>query len=411
MKLQVEQHQINKSHPLYKTIDNFCFYSKNLYNCANYIIRQEFISSYKSTGIGNWIKYKKLDKMLQSTPEYKQLMSQASQCTLQVLDRNWKSFFSALGKYNKNPSGFLNRPQIPKYKKPNGRNTWFLKNNQTYIKDGKLYFRLKAMNNFGFKTSVTNRLVSVRFIPRGNIYVLEIIYEVPEVTPKEDNGKVLGIDMGVNNFLTITNNIGLQPIIINGKGIKSINQFYNKQKAILQSDLRKRNGKNNSKRINSLNLKRHNRIKNFMHHSSKYVINYCIENEINTIVIGKNDTWKQNSNMGNSNNQKFLYIPYEMLIEQLEYKGYNVGINIIQTEERYTSGTSFLDGETPTKENYNKGRRIQRGLFKSNEGKVINSDVNGSLQIIKKVFPNTFESNGIKGSLVPIVINVVNFTI
>lgn len=397
---RTEQHQINKNHPMYKIIDEYCFRSKNLYNLGNYMIRQEFINN------GKWVRYRELDKFLQKSETYKRLMSQASQCTLQVLDRTWKSFFVAIKDWSKNPSKYLGRPKLPKYKKKNGRFPWFLKNNQTYIKEGHLYFRLKVFNGYGFKTNCTGRLISVRFVPYGNIYTLEIVYEKEIQNIKEPNNRICGIDLGVNNFVTMVNNIGEKPIIINGKGIKSINQYYNKVKAKKHSHVKKRNKMDWCKNLNNLNLKRYNRIKNFMHHTSNFITEYCKTNEINTLVVGLNRTWKQQVNMGKINNQKFVYIPYDMLISQLEYKCQDNRIRLIVTEEHYTSGTSFLDNELPIEENYNNKRRIHRGLFKSNTGKLINADVNGAFQIMRKVFPNV-TSDGIEGCLTPVIINLV----
>lgn len=400
---RVEQHQIHKTHLLFKVIDEFCLRSKNLYNYANYIIRQEFINN------GKYIGYRDMDKMLQQTEPYKLLMSQASQCTLQVLDRAWKSFFISIKDWSSHKDKYLGKPNLPKYKKKDGRFTWFLKNNQTWIKNGYLGFQLRAMKGYKFKTNVKGRLISVRFVPQGSIYILEIVYEVEVPEYNVESKNIIGIDLGVDNFVTITNNIGKQPIIINGKGIKSINQYYNKRKAKLQSELKIRHNKNISNKINTLNLKRFNRIKNFIHHVSKYIIKYCLDYNIDTIILGYNKEWKQNINISKRNNQKFTNIPYNMLVEQLQYKCQDSSIRLIETEESYTSGTSFLDKEEPVKENYNKSRRIHRGLFRSNNGKLINADVNASCQIIKKVFPEAF-AEGIEGSLTPTIINVVKFT-
>lgn len=401
---RVEQTQIDKKHPMWKVIDQFSYYSKNLYNYANYIIRQEYINNHK------YIKYYDMAKTLKITDPYKQLMSQASQCTLQMLDRCWQSFFVTSKEYEKNPDKFLGKPRLPKYKKKDGRYPWILKNNQIYFKGGYLWFKLRVFNGYKFKTHLTDndRIISIRFIPRGCIYVLEIVYEkeIPAITDQEAK-RIISIDLGVNNFATLTNNIGQSPIIINGKGIKSINQFYNKQRAKIQSELKILNNKDWSNELSKLTLKRNNRIKNYMHHASKYIINYCIKNQIDTIIIGKNDGWKQESVLKDKTNQHFIGIPYELFMQMLEYKGQDIGIKIIKHNESFTSGTSFLDDELPIKKNYNKSRRIVRGLFKSNTGKLINSDVNGSLQIMKKVFPNAITSYGIEGSLTPIIINVI----
>lgn len=396
--LKTEQQQICRGHPMYKTIEDFCIRSNNLYNYALYTVRQEFINN------GNYLNYHCTQRMLKDSEPYKALMSQASQCVLQVLDRNWKSYFVAIKDWQKNMYKYLGMPKLPNYHKKGARFTWFLKNNQTYIKDDRLYFKLKCMNGYSFKVNPKGRLYAVRFVPKNGIFILEVIYqcEIEEKTAYNDN--VLGIDLGVNNFVTMTNNIGLQPIIINGKGIKSINQYYNKQRAMMTRELQIRNGQHWSNRLDKLNLKRFNRIKNYIHNTSSYIISYCIKNKIDNIVIGRNKEWKQGCVMNDKATQNFVFIPYDMLIKQLEYKGLWSGVRIITHDESYTSGTSFLDGEEPTKEYYDKTRRKHRGLFVSNNGTQINADVNGSFQIIKKVFPNAFV-DGIEGSLTPVVIN------
>lgn len=395
---RVEQTHINKDHVMYDTITTYSIRSNNLYNYANYMVRQEFINNKQ------WLRYQDLQKLLKGSEPYKLLMSQASQCTLQVLDRNWISYFQGIKSWNRNPHIFLGMPRIPKYREKGSKFTWFLKNNQTYIKDGRLYFMLKCMKGYSFKTKADGRLIAVRFVPKNGIFILEIIYE-HEIQDKVDfNNRIASIDLGVNNFVTMTNNIGLPPVIINGKGIKSVNQYYNKKRAEMTSNIQKINKKYWSNKLDTLNRKRFNRIKNYIHTCTKRILEYCYENNIENLVIGHNDRWKQDCNMGKINNQKFVFIPYEMLLEQLAYKSKDYSVNVILHEESYTSGTSFIDGELPIKQNYDKSRRINRGLFKSNEGKLINSDVNGSLQIMIKVFPDAF-SYGIVGSLTPTVFN------
>jgi putative transposase len=237
---------------------------------------------------------------------------------------------------------------------------------------------------------------------------MEIVTEIEvEEAIEQKNIRIASIDLGVNNFVTLTNNIGLQPIIINGKGVKSINQYYNKQKAVLQSDLKRRNNKNWSKQLDILTFKRNMRLKNFTHNVSRKVVNYCVENNIDTLVCGYNKDWKQECSMSKPSNQKFAYLPFETLINQFEYKCQDAGIKFLLIDESYTSCTSFLDGEVACKENYDKSRRVKRGLFKTCN-QLINADVNGSLQIMRKAFPNAFISYGIEGlGLTPLVISVV----
>lgn len=398
---RIEQQIIRKSHPLWNTIDKMCFNAKNLYNYANYIIRQEYLKS------KTYIPYKKMNFNLKTHQQYKDCMSQPANCVLRLLDKNWKSFFEGLKHYQKNPSKFLGRPQLPKYLKKDGRYLWIIPNNICYFdkENNELKFHMKLLNKIKWKCRCQGRLIQVRFVPRGCVYVMEIVSEIEVPDTVESDNRIVGIDLGVNNLITASNNIGKQPFIINGRGLKSINQFYNKRRADLQSELKRRNNKDWSEKLDVITQKRFNRIKNYMHNASSYIVKWCLDNQIDTLIVGHNDEWKQKVKLKRVNNQNFAYIPYEMLIKQLAYKCENAGIRFIETEESYTSGTSFLDGELPCKENYDKSRRVKRGLFQSGQG-LINSDVNGSLQIIRKVFPDAF-GYGIEVCLTPTVINAV----
>jgi putative transposase len=391
---------------LWKVVDENCFYSKNMYNYGNYTIRQEFINN------GLWIRYNQLDKLCHHSDPYKELMSQPSQCVLSSLDKVWKSYFQAIKEWKKNQGKFLGMPKLPKYLKKDGRYPWLIKNNSCRIEDGRLKFVIKRLSGVTFPTKAKGRLVAVRFVPKGGNYVLEIITEVdvPEIGEDFESKRIASIDLGVNNFVTMANNIGQRPIIINGRGVKSINQYYNKRKAAVQSDLKRRNDKNWSKKLDDLTFKRNMRIKNFMHNVSRKIVNYCVENDIDTLVLGYNKEWKQECQLSKLTAQKFAYLPYDMLLKQLEYKCQDAGVRFVKTEESYTSGTSFLDEEQPTEANYNKSRRIQRGLFQSNTGRLINSDVNGAYQIMKKVFPNAFVDGIVGCGLTPVVINVTSVT-
>lgn len=377
-----------------------CHNAKNLYNYANYLIRQEFTEN------KNYIKYYDMNSSLKNTVEYKACMSQPANCVLRRLDKIWKSFFVAIKDWKKNPQKYNGMPRLPKYLNKKGRFVWEIPNNSCYIEGNELHFRIRKLQDIKWKTKAKGKLLQVRFVPRGCDYVMEVVTEI-EMSPLiKENDNIVGIDLGINNFVTLTNNIGKQPIIINGKGLKSINQYFNKKRASIMGETIRRNNQHWSLRLSRLTNKRFNKVKNFMHHASRFVVNYCLDNNISTVVCGLNSFWKQEANMGHQNNQSFIFIPYDMFIKQLEYKCAEVGIKFMTTDESYTSGTSFLDNEEPTKENYNKSRRIKRGLFRTNDGRLINSDVNGSLQIIKKVFPNAF-ADGIQGYLTPSIINVI----
>lgn len=414
---RTEQHRIKKSSQFYPIIDELCWKSKNLYNYANYIIRQEFIETSKQKEEGkiekaHWIKYNELFQLCKTSDCYKCIGSNVGQATLRKLDKNWKSFFAAIKDYNNNPSKYLGMPKLPKYlPKEDGRFELGLDNIKFKIVDGYIYFSwtpLKIMNNH-FMTNIPegSKLYQIRFVPRKEYYVMEVVYEID--IPETENivsERIASIDLGIDNLMTITTNCGIEPLVINGKPLKSINQYYNKKISEMRSELKLRHGKDWSNAMQKLTDKRNNKVDNYIQNATKMVVDFCKENNIDTLVCGYNAGWKQETDMCKKVNQKFVAIPYESIIQRLTYKCENEGIKFITTDESYTSGTSFLDEEDPIKENYNKDRRIFRGLFQSEKGEYINADVNGSYQIMKKVFPNIF-MNGIEGAgSHPLVVNI-----
>lgn len=401
---RVEKHIIKQNNKYYSLLDEFCYKSKNLYNYANYTIRQEFVNN------GKWIRYNDLDKLLKQEGndfDYRNMpLANTSQQCLRLLDKNWKSFFQSIKDYNKNPNKYLGRPKLPKYKSKNGRNILILPNQNCKISKGIIKFP-KAFKGFYLKTKVNNNLQQVRFIPKDKYIIAEVVYRVDDVEELIDNGRYIGIDLGLDNFATITNDCGLIPLVINGKGLKSINQYYNKQMSYYKSIAKKINKLDYTNKMKKLTFKRNNKVEDYIHKASRFIVDYCRNNEINTIIIGNNKNWKQNSKMSKRVNQNFISIPYYSFINKVQYKAEEFGIQVIITEESYTSGTSFLDGELPIKMNYSKSRRKHRGLFISNEGIKINADVNGSYQIIKKVFPKAF-ADGIEGvGLHPFKVNLL----
>ena len=389
-------------------LDLYCFYAKNLYNHANYLIREEFIKNNK------WLRYQDLDKILREDkiyPDYRQMpTAQSAQQLLKQLDKNWKSFFKSIKDWSKHKDKYKGKPNLPNYKSKDGRCILTLTNQNVRFKDNMLYFP-KTFNGFTLKPHFINKsnfvsFQQVRFIPKHNHIIVEVIYnvEVPEL--KTNNGRYLSIDIGVDNLATIANNIGKKPVIINGRGLKSVNQYFNKQKAHYQKIAKQANNRYITRRLKGLTTRRNQKIYDYMHKSSRFIVNYAKDNNISVIVIGHNEGWKQEVNMGTKTNQSFVQIPFNILIQQIQYKAQECGIQVILTEEAYTSGTSFLDNEKSIKANYNKSRRIHRGLFKSNNGTKINADVNAAYQIMKKVFPKE-KSNGIEGIvLYPIKVDV-----
>jgi putative transposase len=323
---------------------------------------------------------------------YKECGSQAAQKTIQLVSKQWKSYFQAIKDWKKNPSKYLGMPKIPGYLPKDGRQVFMLKNIQCSLIDGIFRIAYKPFNQYETKTHVVGKLMQCRFVPKGSYYVMEIVYEIEVPDLREETEKICSVDLGVENFITVVNNFGEKPFIVKGGEIKSTNQYFNKKKAELQSSLKKQTGKDWSNRLQRLTDKRYEKIKYLMQCISKKLTDYCVEHEVDTLIIGLNKTWKQET----TRMQNFTYIPYDMFINQVQSKCEKFGIKVITTEEGYTSGTSFLDGEIPSKEFYNKERRVQRGLFVSNDGTKINADVNGAYQIMKKVVPDAF-ADGIEG--------------
>ena len=367
-----------------------CHLTKNIYNVANYYVRQEFFY------LGNWLRYYDLWYMLKDKEEYQKLPSQTAQQILRLVDKNWKSFFNSLKKWRAQPRKYQSRPRPPKYKKKNGEFVVIFTNQQCRIKEGYLYFP-KKVAICPIKTRINNQLHQVRLVPKGLYYVVEIIYEKDVTNLKLDKKRILGIDLGLANIVTMVNNAGLQPAIIKGGIAKSTNQFYNKQLARYKSVKDKRGIAFETRRIHKLTKKRNNKINDQFHKISRRIINYCANNNFGTIIIGYNRSWKQKVNMGRINNQKFVQLPYFKLVSQIQYKSKLVGIEVILERESYTSKCSFLDNESIQKQNNYAGKRINRGLFRSKKGIIINADVNAGYNIIKKVIPNAVLIDGIEG--------------
>jgi putative transposase len=313
--------------------------------------------------------------------DYRSLPSKTSQQIIKVLFKNWKSFWKLI-----KTKGLKGKPQIPKFKdKLKGRNIIIFTNQGCKIKDGFIYFNKKC-GIIKVKTNIKNdQLNQVRIIPQSNCYVLEVVY-VKEKEEKElDISKYLSIDLGINNLAACITNQDLNPLLVNGKIVKSINQYYNKTKAKFMSFI---GDKGISNRIRKLNFKRNNKINDYFHKTSRFIINYCLKNKIQTIIIGYNEGWKQNCNIGKVNNQKFVSIPYLKLIKQIEYKAEEVGIFVLINEERFTSKCDALALEELKHHDKYLGTRVHRGLYQSSVGKMINADVNGAINIMRKVVDN-----------------------
>jgi len=392
----VEKHLIKKTDARYDFIDRAAFSSKNLYNVALYEIRQHFIFC------GKYLNYNQMDKLMQKHEAYRSLPRKVSQQVLVLLDKNWKSYFEAIKAYEQDPSKFLGRPKLPGYKdKKEGRNI--------------LVYTIQALSKPALRNGIIKpsqlgiemrtrqkNIDQVRIVPkRSGCYVVEIVYTQEEKQEQLNPSFVAAVDIGVNNLVALTSNkAGFIPRLVNGRPIKSVNQCYNKQVSKLQKKMSSNH--HTSRELERVAFKRKRCIDHYMQTTSRRIIDLLVQENIGTLVIGKNLKWKQESPMRKKDNQHFVQISHARFIDMVTYKARLVGIKVILQEESYTSKASFLDldpmpvyGEEREEKPAFNGTRIKRGMYKSKQGYKINADVNGSYNIMRKALPNVFQDNGI----------------
>ncbi len=381
---RVERHIVDMNQQL---ID-LSYASKNLYNCATFIMRQNLIKNHKI------INYRTMDKIIKRDyPKvYKGLPAQSSQQVLKLVDNSFQSFFKANQEYKQNPDKFKGRPKLPKYKDiDQGLNIVIFTNQQCQLTDNQIRFPKKAQ--LPVLNTTVNNLQQVRIIPKYQHFVIEVVYKKEVSNDKLTHDNVLGIDLGLNNLATlVSNQPDVNPMLINGKPLKSINQYFNKKKAFLMSFIGERG---TSHSIGRLSKKRHQKIDDYLHKASRNIIDYAVETNSGLIIVGENKHWKQEINIGKKNNQNFVSIPFDKFNAMIEYKAEEFGIDVVFTEESYTSKSSHLDNDPlPV---YKKGeshsftgKRVSRGLYRWSKG-IINADLNGAIGIIKKVVPEALD--------------------
>lgn len=375
--LLVEKQIIRPSNPLYKELDKLCLLSKNLYNVTLYTIRQHYFETKKYLSYFSLVN----DFTKENQVDFRALPAKVSRYTLQLVDQNMKSFFALIKKKKINK---YDKPvRLPKYlDKTTGRQV--VHYNRQALRLKKNGFVKLSKSNIEFKTKVPNSDIQyLKLVPCGNHIKVMIGYYKTKSSKKTNYKRFASIDIGQNNLMTVTSNV-FHPIIYNGKPVKSVNQFYNKIKAREQSRLKKENNANWSKKLDQLTLWRENQISNYFHKVTHHFVNYCIANDIDTVIIGRNQNWKDNINLSKKVNQNFVSIPFGQLYDLLKYKSELNGINYIETEESHTSKCSFIDKEEIRHHDLYAGRRVRRGLFKSKEGAKYNADINGSLNILRK---------------------------
>lgn len=376
-----------------------CHHSNSLYNCALYIIKSYF----KETGL--YIGFNKLYHEIKINEHYCSMPKKVSNRIVSLVDKDFRSFFALLNRKKKGE--YTASIKEPSYKKRGQQFNLIFPNDQVTLKNNILKLTKKIKIQFSKKIDGTIKQLII--IPKyKGYYDMCLQYEETKTNNndyelKEEN--YLSIDLGINNLCACFSNVG-PSFIMNGKPLKSYNQFYNKRKAKIQSELKTVNDKNWSNLLSKMTINRNNYINNYFNQSVKKIIDYCLKYKIKNIIVGYNEGWKQEVDIGKKNNQNFMNIPHLNLRKKLEYKCENYGMNFIQHEESYTSKCSFLDNESISKHNNYMGKRVKRGLFKSSDGILLNADINGSGNIMRKVVSNVHVTDEIVASMVkPIILN------
>ena len=391
MYLTLKQQVKHLSKKEFRNLKYLSHIAKNLTNEAIYNIRQYYFNKKK------YLSYNENYKMLKNSENYKKLNSNMAQQILKEVDGSFKSFFGLL-KLAKNGQYNFKDIKLPKYLAKDGFTTLVI--GFVRLKDDILivpYSNSFKKTHQEVKIKLPpvlkgKKIKEIRIIPKQHSRYFEIqyTYEVEEVQRELNENNALGIDLGINNLCTCVTNNGAS-FIIDGRKLKSINQYYNKTNATLQSIKDKQKIEHITLRQKRIVRKRNNRIEDYLSKAARIIINYCLNNDIGKIVLGYNENFQRNSNIGSINNQNFVNIPYGKLRDKLIYLCKLYGIEFKLQEESYTSKASFFDGdEIPIydKENSQKyifsGKRIKRGLYQTSVGKLINADCNGALNILRK---------------------------
>lgn len=375
----VEKHKIYKSHPSYSKLDDMSRKSNNLYNQCVYLAKN-------SENLFEDLK--NLDKTMKSFPDeydnYRSLgYAACAQQVLRLFHQNMRSYFASIKDYKKNSTKYAGMPRFPKFRK-SGDRFQVIFTNQAARLDGQIVnIAPRAFGNklcIRLRTDSAKKLCQVTFAPRNDYFLVYIIYEADDQVISQNSNKVAAIDIGLTNLATVTFSEQHEPILYRSDLLK-INKDFNRLTASYVSILKKTQNKYTSKRRNRLSEKYAGLIEDRLHKISRAIIDDLSHRGVSTLVVGKNTGQKINNQLKN-----FVQVPLFRLIEMIKYKSELAGIKFIQVNESYTSGTSFLDNELPTKTFYNKERRKFRGLFLSNDLKRINADVNASFQIMKKIY-------------------------
>lgn len=385
----VEQHRIDCHDPHWKVVDEATFASKNLYNAAMYLKRQAYI--FEQNRI---LSYAALDQLMQPMAAYRALPAKVAQWVLKQVCTAWDSHFAAVKEWESHPEKFLGHPKLPKYLKKDGRNLLVYTSQAMSRHPKNAGWIIPSGVDIRIPTKIPYESIDqVRLVPKSTHYVLEVVYTVePERLPLNP-AWIASIDIGVNNLAAITaNKPGFVPLLVNGRPLKSLNQRYNKQRSKKQEQLPKETFASHD--MDLLTDHRTRSIQYYLHMASRALINLLVGEEISTLVVGKNEFWKQGVRLGKKTNQTFVSIPHARFIEMLHYKAELVGIQVIEVHENHTSKCSFIDRESIGHHDQYLGKRLKRGLFRSANGTLLNADINGSYTILRRYAPDAF-SDGV----------------
>ena len=364
MYLTVKQQLKHLSKDEFLSLRELSHIAKNLYNQAVYNIRQFYFQEKK------YLNYQNNYAILKASENYKLLNSNMAQQILKEVDGSFKSFFGLLKLAKKRKYNFKDI-KLPKYLPKNSFTTLVI----GFVRINKDTLIIPYSNSFSknhkkisIKLSpilLDKKIKEIRIIPKFNARFFEIqyTYEAQEQQRNLDKNNALAIDFGINNLAACVTSKG-KSFIIDGKKLKSINQWFNKENARLQSIKDKQKyGKKSTLRQKYLYASRNNKVNDYMSKTARKIINYCLKNNIGTLVCGYNETFQRNSNIGKANNQTFVNIPFGKLREKLEYLCKLYGLIFVEQEESYTSKSSFFDMDILPK---------------------FEADINGALNILRK---------------------------
>lgn len=392
MYLTVKQQVKHLSKDDYRSLRELCHAAKNLTNETIYNVRQYYFTE------GEFLKYEKNYFLLKNSPNYKTLNSNMAQQILKEVDGSFKSFFGLL-KLAKQGKYAFKDCKLPHYLPKDGYTTLVIgfvriNKNKLLIPFSQSFKKThKAVEITMPPILLDKKVKEIRIIPKANARFFEIqyIYEAETTQRNLNPNNALAIDLGINNLVTAASNTG-KSFIIDGRRLKSINQWFNKENARMQSIKDKqRLGKGTTNQQKAIARDRNNKVNDYMNKAARKIIDYCIANDIGVLVAGYNETFQRGSNIGKQNNQNFVSIPFGRLRDKLEYLCALNGITFVKQEESYTSKASFWDKDVipvynadNPKDYVFSGKRTHRGEYRTSDGRRLNADVNGALNILRK---------------------------